>query len=83
MLACQLAALVKERRMLRQLTQLELARLAGVSRAAVARLERPDAACVSLGVADRVLRTLGVRVDVAVAASPTVATMRTTIPSLH
>ena len=50
MLARQLGHLVKEHRLLRQLTQDELARLAGVSRTEVV---------------DRVLRALGVRVDVA------------------
>jgi transcriptional regulator with XRE-family HTH domain len=66
MLAYQVAALVKERRMLRQLTQSELAALAEVSRTAVARLERPGRRCVRIDVADRVLRALGIRVDVAV-----------------
>ena len=62
MLASHLGALVKERRMLRQLTQSELARLAGVSRAVVMRLERPGAASVRIASAERVLRALGVRI---------------------
>jgi len=65
MLAFSLAAFVKERRMLRQLTQAELARLAGVSRAVVMRLERPGAASVSIATAERVLRALGVRLRIA------------------
>ena len=51
--------------MLRQLTQEELALLAGVSRAVIARLERPGRACVRMESADRVLRALGIRVDLA------------------
>lgn len=51
--------------MLRQLTQAELARLAGVSCAVVMRLERPGAASVSIATAERVLRALGVRLRIA------------------
>jgi len=69
MLALQVASLVKERRMLRQLTQAELALLAGVSRAIVVRLERPGLAAVRIDAADRVLRALGVQVEVAPAAA--------------
>jgi len=65
MLARQLGNLVKEHRLLRQLTQDELARLAGVSRTAVSRLESPGATSSRTEVVDRVLRALGVRVDVA------------------
>jgi transcriptional regulator with XRE-family HTH domain len=65
MLASRLGALVKERRMLRQLTQSELACLAGVSRAVVMRLERPGAASVRVDSAERVLRALGVRIRIA------------------
>ena len=65
MLASRLGSLVKERRMLRQLTQEELARLAGVSRAVVLRLERPGGASVRLESAERVLRVLGVRMRIA------------------
>ena len=65
MLARQLGNLVKEHRLLRQLTQDELARLAGVSRTAVSRLESPGATSSRTEVIDRVLRALGVRVDVA------------------
>lgn len=65
MLAANLGAYVKERRMLRQLTQSELARLAGVSRAVVMRLERPGTASVSIDTAERVLRALGVRLRMA------------------
>ena len=51
--------------MLRQLTQAELACLAGVSRAVVVRLERPRAASsVRVESAERVLRALGVRIRV-------------------
>jgi len=50
--------------MLRQLTQSELARLAGVSRAVVVRLERPGAASVRVASAERVLRALGVRIRI-------------------
>jgi transcriptional regulator with XRE-family HTH domain len=64
MLASQLGAFVKERRMLRQLTQMELACLAGVSRAVVMRLERPGAASVRIDSAERVLRALGVRMRI-------------------
>jgi transcriptional regulator with XRE-family HTH domain len=65
MLARQLGNLVKEHRLLRQLTQDELARLAGVSRTAVSRIESPAATSSRTEVVDRVLRALGVRVDVA------------------
>jgi len=51
--------------MLRQLTQSELACLAGVSRAVVIRLERPGAASVRVESAERVLRALGVRLHIA------------------
>jgi len=51
--------------MLRQLTQTELARLAGVSRAVVMRLERPGTASVKMATAERVLRALGVRLNIA------------------
>ena len=65
MLSFRVAALVKDRRMLRQLTQAELACLAGVSRAVVMRLERPGAASsVRVESAARVLRALGVRIHV-------------------
>jgi transcriptional regulator with XRE-family HTH domain len=64
MLASRLGALVKERRMLRQLTQAELAVLAGVSRAVVVRLERPGAASVRVESAERVLRALGLRIRI-------------------
>ena len=67
MLARQLGNLVKERRLLRQLSQDELARLAGVSRTAVSRLESPGATSSRTAVVDRVLRALGVRVEVAIA----------------
>ncbi len=67
MLARQLGTLVKERRLLRQLTQDQLARLAGVSRTALSRIESPGALSSRTEVIDRVLRALGVRVDVAVA----------------
>ena len=65
MLARQLGNLVKEHRLLRQLTQDELARLAGVSRTAVSRIESPAATSSRTEVVDRVLRALGVRIDVA------------------
>jgi transcriptional regulator with XRE-family HTH domain len=65
MLASRLGALVKERRMLRQLTQNELACLAGVSRAVVMRLERPGGASVGIDSAERVLRALGMRLRMA------------------
>jgi transcriptional regulator with XRE-family HTH domain len=65
MLASHLGAFVKERRMLRQLTQSELACLAGVSRAVVMRLERPGGASVRVASAERVLRALGVRIRIA------------------
>jgi transcriptional regulator with XRE-family HTH domain len=51
--------------MLRQLTQSELACLAGVSRAVVVRLERSGAASVRVESAARVLRALGVHVRIA------------------
>ena len=51
--------------MLRQLTQSELACLAGVSRAVVMRLERPGGASVRVASAERVLRALGVRIRIA------------------
>ena len=51
--------------MLRQLTQSELACLAGVSRAVVIRLERPGGASVRVASAERVLRALGVRMRIA------------------
>ena len=51
--------------MLRQLTQYELARLAGVSRAVILRLERPGGASVRIESAERVLRALGVRMRIA------------------
>jgi transcriptional regulator with XRE-family HTH domain len=69
MLARQLGTLVKEHRLLRQLTQDELARLAGVSRTAVSRIESPGATSSRTEVVDRVLRALGVRVDVAAVGS--------------
>ena len=72
MLARQLGHLVKEHRLLRQLTQDELARLAGVSRTAVSRLESPGATSSRTEVVDRVLRALGVRVDVAAIRQPSV-----------
>lgn len=70
MLASRLGALVKERRMLRQLTQAELACLAGVSRALVIRLERPGAASVRIDSAARVLRALGLRIHIADGPAP-------------
>jgi len=51
--------------MLRQLTQVEVARLAGVSRAVVIRIERAGAASVRIESAERVLRALGVRMRIA------------------
>ena len=50
--------------MLRQLTQAELACLAGVSRGVVIRLERASAASVRMDSALRVLRALGVRLRI-------------------
>ena len=68
--------------MLRQLTQAELATLAGVSRSAVVRLERPGLRSVRIDTADRVLRALGVRVDVG-AASALRARPRAIVDALH
>jgi transcriptional regulator with XRE-family HTH domain len=83
MLARQLGILVKERRLLRQLTQHELARLAGVSRTALSRIESPGATSSRTEVVDRVLRALGVRIDVAVAAAPPRALRPGEPPPLH
>jgi transcriptional regulator with XRE-family HTH domain len=83
MLAYQVAALVKERRMLRQLTQSELACLAGVSRALVMRLERPGGASVRIDSVERVLRALGMRVRIARDIDPSPCDRRDGVVLLH
>ena len=83
MLASRLGALVKEQRMLRQLTQSELARLAGVSRAVVMRLERPAGASVRVASAERVLRALGVRIRIGGDHAAPPATQGATVVLLH
>ena len=69
--------------MLRQLTQAELARLAGVSPAAVMRLERPGAASVSIATAERVLRALGVRLHIAGERGVTAPARASAVARLH
>ena len=68
--------------MLRQLTQAQLACLAGVSRAVVMRLERPGAASVRMDSAERVLRALGVRIRIGGESALTPAESRESL-SLH
>lgn len=67
MLTRQVGRLIKEHRLLEQWTQAELAHRAGVSRTAVARLERIPAPSMQTGVIDRVLRALELDLDVTVA----------------
>ena len=83
MLARQLGNLVKEHRLLRQLTQDELARLAGVSRTVVSRIESPGATSSRTEAVDRVLRALGVRVDVAAVGSAAARAEPSRGPPLH
>ncbi|HVO88902.1 MAG TPA: helix-turn-helix domain-containing protein [Casimicrobiaceae bacterium] len=83
MLASRLGALIKERRMLRQLTQAELARLAGVSRAVIMRLERPGGRCVRIEVVEQVLRALGLRIRIADHAVAPMSERAATVVMLH
>ena len=67
MLTGQVGRLIKEHRLLEQWTQAELAHRAGVSRTAIARLERIPAPSMQTGVIERVLRALELDLDVTVA----------------
>jgi transcriptional regulator with XRE-family HTH domain len=83
MFARDVAHLVREARMLRQLTQSQLALLAGVSRGTIGRLEWPQRRSVRIESADRVLRALGVRLDLVRTATTSARARRTTATPLH
>jgi len=69
--------------MLRQLTQAELARLAGVSRAVIMHLERPGVRCVRIESVEQVLRVLGVCIRVADHASASMPERAAMVVMLH